>query len=459
MNAANLLRAPPEWSFDKREATKVIEFYVSSALQSPYGFTYGLYNLDQQRHDSWWTGILLPLAYARPGEDLERLMGQVYTHRQSIIESLSQSHGVYTRCVLEETEALLQLYKTVREPPDRWLEVAVRFGDFLIRAQESDGTWRRAYSMDGRPLTEPREWFGQTFYQQRSSTATVIPLLLELSEITRKDCYRSAAIRAGRFVRTHFVDKVRHNGGIHDSIYAKPQLIDHESIYFCCRALLSLYEKTNSDLFRRGAIHAAQLSASWILLWDIPLPPESTLARRGFRSTGWAGCDAPGAGYVHPMGIIATPDLVRVAQMTGDATFLDIAELCFMASNENVGREWGYAHEGMQEEGLLLSPWFLDDPMFARGTGFGDRRKGEGNKTCLPWISAVTVWAADELRRRFGTLDFAELRRTLISSPAILSAETLPKTLGMPAATSDETMRKATSTASVDTSRAINVEA
>lgn len=366
--------------------------------------------MDNQRHDSWWTGLLLPLAYAKPGENLESLMGPIYSHRQSIIQALSRSHGVYTRCVLEETEALLALYLRVEAAPHSWLEVATRFGEFLLTVQEPDGSWRRAYSMDAQPLTEPEEWFGQTFYQQRSSTATVIPLLLELAQITQKEGYLRAAIRAGRFVRTHFVDKVRHNGGIHDSIYAKPQLIDHESIYFCCRALLCLYETTGSEYFRTGAIRAGQLSASWILLWDIPLPPDSTLARQGFRSTGWAGCDTPGAGYVHPMGIIATPDFIRLAQITGDSTFFDIAELCFMACNENVGHKWGYAMEGMQEEGLLLSPWFLEDPMFAADTGFGGRRKGEGNKTCLPWISAVTVWAGDEIKRRFGTLDFDELR-------------------------------------------------
>lgn len=399
------------------QAVKVLHFYVSCALESPYGFTHGLYNADLQRRDSWWTGLLLPLAYAKPGEDLEGLMGPLHGHLKPIIEALSCTHGVYTRCVLEETEALLSLYQSLDDAPDSWLEVATRFGEFLLHAQEPDGSWFRAYSLDGKPLTEPKNWFGQTLYQQRSSTATVIPLLLDLAKITKKDAYRVAAIRAGRFVRTHFVDKVKHNGGIHDSIYAKPQLIDHESIYFCCRALLSLYEDTKSAYFRTGAIHAAQLSASWVLLWDIPLPPKSTLARHGFRSTGWAGCDTPGAGYVHPMGIIATPDLVRIAQITGDTAFLDIAELCFMACNENVGSKWGYALEGMQEEGLLLSPWFLDDPMFADDNGFGGRRKGEGNKTCLPWISAVTVWAGNELTRRFGTIDFATLRRQISLPP------------------------------------------
>lgn len=423
MNAGNLLRAPTSSALDLQKARKVIDFYVSCARKSPYGFTYGLYDVDRQRHNSWWTGLLLPLAYAEPGQDLESLMGPLYSHRQTVIEALSRSHGVYTRCVLEETEALLAVYLSQEDAPAAWLDVVTRFGEFLLGAQEPDGSWRRAYSLDGQPLTEPEEWFGQTFYQQRSSTATVIPLLLELARITGKDAYHTAAIRAGRFVRTHFVDKVRHNGGIHDSIYAKPQLIDHESIYFCCRALLYLYEATGSEYFRTGAVCAGQLSASWILLWDVPLPPTSTLARQGFRSTGWAGCDTPGAGYVHPMGIIAAPDFLRLAQITRDATFLDIAELVFMACNENVGRKWGYATEGMQEEGLLLSTWLVDDPMFAGDTGFGGRTKGEGNKTCLPWISAVTVWAGDEIKSRFGTLDFDELRRKFQFPPNAMSMQ------------------------------------
>ncbi|KAL2010894.1 hypothetical protein VTN00DRAFT_3612 [Thermoascus crustaceus] len=414
MNASNLLRASRPESEDYQKALKVVKFYVSNAAKSPFGFTHCLYNMDLQRHDSWWTGLLLPLAYAKPGEDLERLMGPVYSHRKEIIEALTRSHGVYLRCVLEETEALLSLYQSQQpSAPESWLQVVKKFGEFLLSSQEPDGSWRRAYSLAGEPLISPDTWFGQTFYQQRSSTATVIPLLLELATIRKNPAYRTAALKAGRFVREHFVDKIKHNGGIHDSIYAKPQLIDHESIYFCCRALLSLYETVGGEYFLAGAIRAAQLSASWILLWDIPLPSNSTLSWYGFRSTGWAGCDTPGAGYFHPMGIIATPDLVRIAQITGDIAFLDIAELCLMACNENVGTKWGYAMEGIQEEGVLLSPWFLDDPMFSDDTGFGGRRKGEGNKTCLPWISAVTVWAGYEMKRRFGTVDFGQIRKSI----------------------------------------------
>lgn len=417
LNAANLLKASAPGSEDYRKAMKVIDFYVQNATKSPYGFTHGLYNMDLQRHDSWWTGLLLPLAYAEAGEDLEKHMGPLYAHRERIIKALSGTHGIYLRCVLEETEALLALYERLPSPPHQWLDIVKSFGQFLLARQENDGAWRRAYNLDGQPLVSPDFWFGQTYYQQRSSTATVIPLLLRLSTISGDPAYRNAAIKAGRFVSEQLVDKVKHNGGIHDSIYAKPQLVDHESIYFCCRALLALYEDPSvggdGQYFLEGAIRAAQLSASWIMLWDVPLPANTTLGKLGFRSTGCAGCDTPGAGYVHPMGVIAVPDLIRIAQLTGDTLYLDIAELCFMGNNQNVGKKWGYAMEGLQEEGLLLSPWFVDDPMFAKETGFGDRGKGEGNKTCLPWISAVTVGSVSEMRERFGTLEFGAIRQAI----------------------------------------------
>lgn len=368
------------------------------------------------------SGLLLPLAYAERGDNLERLMGPLYVHLREVIEALSGIHGIYTRCVLEETDALLELYESIPDAPSSWLDIAERFGRFLLSTQENNGAWRRAYSMDGAPLTEPDSWFGQTHYQQYSSTATVIPFLLRLSKITYDVRFRTAAVRAGRFVREQFVDKVRHNGGIHDSIYAKPQLIDHESIYFCCRALLSLHKAVGGEYFFDGVVRAAKLSASWIMLWDVPLPPESTLAQYGFRSTGQAGCDAPGAGYFHPMGLIAVPDWIEIAQLTADKTFLDIAELCLMACNQNVGKSWGFARDGLQEEGVLLSPWFIDDPIFADETGFGGRRKGEGNKTCLPWISAVTVWAGEEMKRRFGTQDFDLLRARIGVKPRVNGA-------------------------------------
>ena len=65
---------------------------------------------------------------------------------------------------------------------------------------------------------------------------------------------------------------------------------------------------------------------------------------------------------------------------------------------------------GLQEEGLLISWWFADDPMFS-GTAFGGRGKGEGNKTCLPWIAAVSVAAQQQMLDRYGSTDIALIEK------------------------------------------------
>ena len=119
-----------------------------------------------------------------------------------------------------------------------------------------------------------------------------------LPELTRR---RKVSRRrpTGRRLRPRdFVDRIRHNGGIHDSIYAKPQLVDGESIMFCMRALLDCTRRPARRVSRAAA--RRRLVVTWICLWDVPLPPGSTLARYGFRSHRLVACDAPGAGYIHP---------------------------------------------------------------------------------------------------------------------------------------------------------------
>jgi hypothetical protein len=414
LNAYNLLRAGDVDDERRRRALRVIDFYVEDARRNPDGLVHALYKMDLGQYASWWTGLLLPLAYAQPGDDLERLMGPLYEHLAPVIAALRGREGTYLRCLAEEYDALVQAYEResasgVTHP--EWRAAAESFGRFLLRTQQPDGTWYRAYSLDGAPLTDPDVWFGQTDVQRKSSTATVVPLLLRLHRLIGGDEWLAAAERACDYVNTAFVEGLKFNGGIHDSMYAKPQLVDHESIVFAFRALLETHRATGEQRYLAQAIRAAWVVCSWAWLWDVPLPPESTFARFGFRTTGWTGCDAPGAGYIHPMGVIVVPDLVEVARLSGDDTFLRMAELILAACNENValpGKDWGYARPGLQEEGLQVSWCWIDDPMFT-GTEFGGRGKGEGNKTCFPWISAVTVWAHQELLARYGTAKVAGL--------------------------------------------------
>lgn len=400
----------------REKGLRVIDFFASQALRSPLGLTPTLYDLDNGRTANWWSGLILPLAYAQEGDDLEELMGPVYEHMKYAIEPLQGLEGTYLRCMAEEHTALLRAFRVEKDRGTEhgdWLAAAVAFGDFLISVQEEDGAWRRAYGFDGSPLIEPRAWFGLAELNQKSSTATAVPFLVALAEATGDSRYLDAARRAERFTAERFVRDVKFNGGIHDSIYARAQLVDSESILFCLRASLAVWRSTGDSAALRSAVDAARLLATWVYLWDVPLPPSSTLAGFGFRTTGWSACDTSGAGYIHPYELHAVPDLFEVALATGDAELARVADLIMTGSSANVetsAKSWGYARDGLQEEGVLVSWWMIDDAMF-EGTHFGGRGKGEGNKTCLPWISAVGIDAHDVVVQRYGTSDLREYWR------------------------------------------------
>lgn len=418
LNGYNFLRAagsggPAEY---RRMGLNAIEFFVRTVADAPRGLSYGLYNTDLHRYGTWWTGLLLPLAYANPGDDLARLMGPLYEHLREVIEALENLDGTYLRCVAEDYHALIQAVEYERRhgvDHPGWTEACKRFGDFLVASQCDDGSWYRAYSFSGEPITEPARWFGRNELTQKSSTACVVPFLLSLSELTGDSAYAAAASRAGAYVQEKFVDGLKFNGGVLDSLYTQPQLVDSESIMFAFRAMRSLAKKTGDEAFAEAALRAMRVLVTWIWLWDVPLPPASTLAQYGFRSTGWQGCDTPGSGYVHPFALTFLAELVDVAVESADADLLRIAVLLQAGCNETVATpsmSWGYAAAGLQEEGHFLSWWFADDPMFSE-TAFGGRGKGEGNKTCFPWVPAVAVNGQLELQERYGVSSVADIAR------------------------------------------------
>lgn len=397
-------------------AVLALNFFADKTQIPESGLYYSLYSFSKSSYDFWWTGLLLPLAYAE-GEELRALMGPVYDYRKEVIEKLKEVKGVYLRFMNEEVYGMLlcyQLQKKMGNEYANWLESAKRYAEFLLDKQADDGTWYRAYDVSGNPMIEPELQFGKTYYEQKCSSATSILVLGELYRITGDERYLAAAEKAAKYIAEAYIESVKFCGGVFDGLaYNKSILVDDEGIFFPMLAMYEMYLLTKKEYYLSEALRAAYLHASFTYLWDVPLPPESTLAKHGFRTVGQCACDIGTPGYTHPFEIRGVATMVHLAELSGDKDLLEVAELTWNGSNQSVsvpGKDWGYKYYGLQEEGYLLSWCHLDDPIF-EDTAFGHRWKGEGNKTCFSWISEgaqVTYW---QLMDRYNTADFDAIKK------------------------------------------------
>ena len=214
---------------------------------------------------------------------------------------------------------------------------------------------------------------------------------------------------------------MRHNGGIHNSIYAKPQLVDGESIIFCMRALLELHKTTGAAEDLAAARRAAEMVVTWICLWDVPLPAESTLARRGFRSTGWMACDAPGAGYIHPMGLLAVPDLARDRAADRRAIISSTQPNSFRQAATKPSRQlpkiWGYACPVCKRKGFLShggSPTIRCSPRPLSAAA----ARARATRPVFRGYRQSASFAAHEMISRYGSTDITLIKSRRGQAPA-----------------------------------------
>ncbi|MEM3942019.1 MAG: hypothetical protein QW829_04005 [Candidatus Bathyarchaeia archaeon] len=393
-----------------KKAEKIVDFFVKYC-QSFKGLFYNLYNVDKRSPGFWWVGLYMPLNWIKEDE-VEKYMGPVFKdpYLGLVISTLSKIKGCYLRSMCEDAYALLLCYETMRshgKHKKNWIKAAIRFGDFLVSAQNKDGSWNRAYSLDGTEITEPKIWAG-TDHERKGDTATAISFLIKLYKITGEKKYLDSAIRAGEFVLNNYVEPCEFCSGHPDSPYTKGTLITNEIVAHTLEAMLTLYEITKDRRYLEGAIKTGAIYATWIYLWDVPFPHGTTLHKYGFKSAGWGACDNCGAGYIHPFAIYNVRELLKLAELAKDNYFFKLAKLIAYNQQEMLASPFNmyeYACVGIQEEGRFTGWLLYDDPIW-QDRIMGGGKKGEGNDTCLGWHTAVALAGLHKVLDEYGTLDF-----------------------------------------------------
>jgi hypothetical protein len=337
-----------------QRSRRVHDFFVD-AMTTPSGWLYTLYSLGKSR----------PLfSCGDPDGPIMHYLGS------------SVLAGTYTRMMVEAASDLLgsyQLHSRLGDRHPRWLSACRRFSAFLLRVQETDGSWYRAYAPDGRPLRSG-SWFGDSAKEGKASTAVPIPFLLALAGQLRaqdRAPLLDAARAAGEYVLREHVSRDDYRGGTLDN----PNVVDKEAALLAMQALLCLYDSTGEERWRDAAERAAKLAVTWHVLWDVPLRPGTRVAHAGVRSTGWGGINSTwGTGVTDIYSLFFLDTFVRLSRLTGNPLYEAVADLAAagcqqMLSHE--GERFGFADTGMQPEGIAFCDQGVDDHLIAKGDSWG----------------------------------------------------------------------------------------
>ncbi|WP_305788335.1 AGE family epimerase/isomerase [Symbioplanes lichenis] len=348
LNAAAMLAEHFGGEWDER-ADKVADFFVER-LATPSGFLHTLYSIDKGR----------PLfSCGDPDGPVMHYLGA------------AEQPGTYLRMMTEAAGDLLLHHRRGRSRP-AWLATCVRFADFLLAAQEPDGSWYRAYNPDGEPLDGG--WLGAAGGEGKASTAVPVPYLLALAAALppgERDRLVTAARAAGEYVLREQVARDDYRGGTLDN----PNVVDKEAAELAMAALLALHDATGDPKWLTGAERAAKIAVTWHLLWDVPPRAGTRVAAAGVRSTGWGGINSTwGAGVTDIYSLFFLDAFVTIGRRTGEPLYETVADLAAYGCQQILshdGDRFGFADTGMQPEGISFCDQGADAGLIAKGDTWG----------------------------------------------------------------------------------------
>jgi len=417
-----MLRAARELKSEehKRRALKTLKFFIDTCIHES-GIPYGLYDVDKEEFIFWWTGVLFPFQYSHSRSELERYLGrQVVSAILPIAEELKKNNGNYTRTMVDSIYYLWLCYEEEKKDGvlhDDWKTAVMKFCDTFVSLQNTDGSWNRAYTMDGRPLIKPVEWFGCNDLERGSGAIFPIEVIARIYKETKDEKYLKSCKRAADFIYNNYVQDIKYTGGLNDTTHKKSIKIDAVGVMFAMRSLLLTYEMCGEKKYLEAAAEAAKVLSTWTYLWNIPFDKSTLLGRHGFQTTGWAGCDViPACSYVDNEFAEFVPDVLRIVEYSKDLHLARLAKIVFLGMQHGMSTPmdmYEYKMSGVQCEGFMTSLWLSDteNPEFS---GAVAKMKGDDNDTCNGLINGQQLATMHELRDRYNTMDMEEIINSIL---------------------------------------------
>lgn len=289
----------------------------------------------------------------------------------------------YTRMLADGMEAILDAYvylhKTGEEKPD-WLAFCIKTGDWLIKVQNEDGSFYRAYYTDGSIRMD-----------SKSNTPSVIRFLVQLYLVTGDVKYKAAAEKAGDWSFDNAYLNMEYRGGTCDNT----DIQDKEAGIYALFGFLSLYDLTGDKHWLEGAVGAADYTETWTYAWTFPVyTPWPKHPFNQYTISGQSIITIGGGADVYMAACSYT--YYRLYLLTGDSHYLDFAEFIHKNTRQSndIDGTSGYAMPGLGHES---------------GNFFSQKLGSQYH--WLPWCTFVEAEPCERLYETFGVYEIEDAQR------------------------------------------------
>ena len=187
----------------------------------------------------------------------------------------------------------------------------------------------------------------------------IAPLCLA-SSIFNNDVYKKAAVKAGEIYAKRSLDMEEvYWGGTLDA-----SCEDKEGAFGAFQGFLALYELTNEQKYLDWATHAAYVTISYTVVWDIELPP-GRLRDHNFKTKGWTAVSVQNM-HIDVYGVLIAPFVYKLGKYTNNENLTKLSKIMYLSCGQLMD-PYGSQGEQPQQTNYTQEPLASSDATTYRG--------------------------------------------------------------------------------------------
>ena len=319
-----------------------------------------------------------------------------------------RNYPCFLRAFVDGAEGILDGYiiaKRAGGERTEWKNAVLKVADFLVNNQNEDGSYYRAYNVDGSVNIDKSDRAIQG--DSKYNTPEAVRFLLRVYELTGKNEYKTAALKAADYSYENFYKgKMKYVGGTIDQY----NVVDREAAIFALYCFESAYSVTGEEKYLAAAKHAAASAMSWVYTYDFKVYNSASDENYNpFRNGGVSGFSIIATGHSGADNFAAYLyySYFRMYIHTGESIYLDMAE--FLQKNTKTSSDYtgklGYAYRAIATEATRVANFSYSSV-----------------NAWLPWSSIANIDPIAKMRDTFGTADVTAVQGTREQLKTILDA-------------------------------------